>query len=200
MEIQRLTMHPSRTHQWRRFGAALAVLALAVVLGALVAGGLPTLLGYDSFVATGGSMSPAIGKGSVIVAQRVDPATIEAGDIITFSRVPRPDIQVTHRVVAVEELDGAPVLRTKGDANGYLDPEPISFDQPVSKLVYTVPYLGYLLTFSRGVGGKLLLIALPAAFLVLQLVRRQGPPSLLRRSARRDAPLQHALPLRWDEP
>ncbi len=198
MEIQRLTMHPSRTNQWRRFGAALAVLGLAIVLGALVAGGLPSLLGFDSFVAIGGSMTPTVGEGSLIVAKRVDPATIEAGDIITFSRVQRPDIQVTHRVVAVEELNGEPVLQTKGDANGYLDPEPIRFDQPVSRLVYTVPYVGYLLNFSRGLGGKLFLIALPAAFLALQLARRLEPPRL--RRTPRNAPLQYALPLRWDEP
>ncbi len=192
-------MDDPRTDRWRRFGAALAVLALAGVLGTLVAGGLPTLLGYDSFVATGGSMAPAVGRGSVIVAKRVDPATIEAGDIITFSRVQRPDTQVTHRVVAVTELDGAPVLRTKGDANGYLDPEPVRFDQPVSRLVYTVPYLGYLLTFSRGLGGQLILIALPAAFLALSLARHLGPPRLPRPAGRKSS-LQYPLPLRWDEP
>ncbi len=141
-------------------------LATVLVLALLAAGVGPALLGYDTFVAVGGSMEPAIRQGSIIVAKRVDPASVRPGDIISFRRPQRPDIPITHRVISVQEEDGTTVFLTKGDGNSFTDPEEVSVAQPISKLVYTVPFAGYLVSFGRTGLGKALLIGLPALLLL----------------------------------
>ena len=126
-------------------------------------------------------MAPAIREGSIIVAKRVDLATLEPGDIITFRRPQRPDIPITHRVMEVRLEDGSPVFLTKGDANSFTDPEEVRVSQPISKLVYTVPFVGYAVSFGRSNLGKALLIGLPALLLVVTTVpgARRWPRRLL---------------------
>ena len=126
-------------------------------------------------------MAPAIRQGSIIVAKRVDPATIAPGDVISFRRPQRPDIPITHRVMEVRLEDGSPVFLTKGDANSFTDPEEVRVSQPISKLVYTVPFVGYAVSFGRSNLGKALLIGLPALLLVVTTVpgARRWPRRLL---------------------
>lgn len=150
-----------------RLSLVLAALAFVAVLSA----GLPVLLGYDSFVITGGSMSPAVRPGALIVSARANPAQILPGDVITFRRADRPSTAVTHRVVGVREADdGTPIFRTKGDANASADPEEVSGELPISRMVYTIPYAGYLVSFAATTLGKLLLIVLPGIGLTLMSV------------------------------
>lgn len=150
-----------------RLSLVLAGLAFVAVLSA----GLPVMMGYDSFVITGGSMSPAVRPGSLIVSARANPAEILPGDVITFRRADRPSAAVTHRVVAVRVAeDGTPIFRTKGDANAAADPEELSGELPLSRMVYTIPYAGYLVAFAATAPGKLLLIVLPGIGLILMSV------------------------------
>ena len=160
---------------------AAGIAAAVGTLGLLAVGTLPMLLGYDVFVVKGGSMAPAIRAGSVVVAERVDPHTVEIGDIITFRRPQRPDHPVTHRVVAVRLEDGVPAFQTMGDANGSPDPEEVSAALPISRLVYTVPFTGYVLAFGRSHLGKALLVGLP---LLLLLAWPADGPSWRRRRPR----------------
>ena len=143
--------------------ATLATLGVLVLVGI---GATSGLLGYDTFVISGGSMRPAIPTGSIVVAERVDPATIEPGDIITFRRPRQPDAPVTHRVVGVEAIGELPAFRTRGDANANADPELVGPGLPISKHVFTVPYAGYVVTFAGTTLGKVLFIGVPLVWLV----------------------------------
>jgi signal peptidase len=147
-----------------RVALVVAAISFAVVLSA----GIPVLFGYDSFVVTGGSMSPAIREGALLIAKRTNPADIHPGDVITFRRADRPQIAITHRVVGVRHAeDGTPIFRTKGDANATADPQEVSADLPISRMAYTIPYAGYLLEFASTLPGKFLLVLLPALGLVV---------------------------------
>lgn len=127
-----------------RQGLLPAMTAGAVaVLALLVAGVLPAMVGYDAFVVTGGSMSPAVRNGSILVSERVDPRMIEVGDVITFRRPQNPGLPVTHRGIGIEERDGVPTFLTKGDVNPNVDVEQVGVTLPISRMVYTVPYAGY---------------------------------------------------------
>ena len=90
---------PAASTRIRRIALRTALLVVVATLGLVVTGALPTLLGYDSFVVTGSSMEPTVRKGSVVIARRVVPHTIAAGDIITFRRTQDPGVAVTHRVI-----------------------------------------------------------------------------------------------------
>ncbi|MQA00873.1 MAG: signal peptidase I [Dehalococcoidia bacterium] len=163
---------PPLPDRWRAVGPSLrrlmrmAVFGLALlVLAGVAASALPIVFGYDAFVMTGGSMSPAIRPGSVVVAERVDPALVRAGDVITFRRPLNPASPVTHRVVDVGVQEGVTVFQTKGDANQSPDPGEVRAELPISRMVYTIPYAGYLLAFATSPVGKALLVGMPAVVL-----------------------------------
>ncbi len=171
---------PAASTRIRRIALRTALLVVVATLGLVVTGALPTLLGYDSFVVTGSSMEPTVRKGSVVIARRVAPHTIAAGDIITFRRTQDPGVAVTHRVIDVREVDGVPVFETKGDANETADPEAVQATALISKMQYSVPYVGYVLMFGRSTMGKAVLIVVPLLALALsflparRLRRRDG--------------------------
>ena len=96
--------------------AAGAVLLVGVVLLFGVTA-VPQVVGADhSYVVLSPSMRPMLEPGDVTIVDDVDPATIAAGDVITFE-LGDESSRTTHRVVEVVEQDGERFFRTKGDAN-----------------------------------------------------------------------------------
>jgi signal peptidase I len=169
---------PSVSTRVRRFlaltaNAALVVAALLVV-GALGASLAPRLLGYSSVIVYGGSMGDSIPVGSIAVTKEVQPEDVNVGDVIVFyPPAASPDRSpLMHRVVSVREEDGQRVFQTKGDANATLDPTEISLQDTGSRVVYTVPYVGYLVSFARTPLGWALLLLLPATYLGFITLRR----------------------------
>ena len=148
------------------FNATLVVLMLAC--GAYL---LPHLLGYERYVITGGSMSGAIERGSVVFSEPRPVQDLEVGDVITY--LPPADsgvtTLVTHRIVEIEPGEqGGSVLRTKGDANADVDPWTFSLvaqEQPVVE--HTVPGLGYLLIALADREVRMLVIGVPAGVIAL---------------------------------
>ena len=65
-------------------------------------------------------MSPALGVGDAVAAERVAAADVRPGDIIAFQV--GSGATVTHRVVSVTATDEGPVFTTQGDANSSPDP------------------------------------------------------------------------------
>lgn len=161
---------------WRVSSRYLLLVVSALVAFSVLAAAIPTFLGMDSFIIDGGSMRPAVPAGALVVSRRVDPALVQAGDIITFRHSTSPETPVTHRVVKVlREQSGTVNLLTKGDANATADPEAVATDLPVSRMVYSLPYAGYVLEFSRTSTGKVALMAVPALLLLLSIGRKSGP-------------------------
>ena len=161
---------------WRVSSRYLLLVVSALVTFSVLAAAIPTFFGMDSFIIDGGSMRPAVPAGALVVSRRVDPALVQAGDIITFRHSTSPDTPVTHRVVKVlREQSGTVNLLTKGDANATADPEAVATDLPVSRMVYSLPYAGYVLEFSRTSTGKVALMAVPALLLLLSIGRKSGP-------------------------
>ena len=164
---------------WRVSSRYLLLVVSALVTFSVLAAAIPTFFGMDSFIIDGGSMRPAVPAGALVVSRRVDPALVQAGDIITFRHSTSPDTPVTHRVVKVlREQSGTVNLLTKGDANATADPEAVATDLPVSRMVYSLPYAGYVLEFSRTSTGKVALIAVPALLLLLSIGRKSAPTTL----------------------
>ena len=118
----------------------LVALLLAVVLGLSGAGAWRAGGGRWAVVETG-SMGTAVPVGSLILIRPVPLNQIGIGDIVTY-RPPNQHSMYTHRVVVVQD-DGR--LRVKGDANGALDPFPVSQDMLVGQVVGHWRGLGWLL-------------------------------------------------------
>ena len=86
-------------------------------------------------------MGTAVPVGSLILIRPVTLDQVGIGDIVTY-RPPTLHSMYTHRVVVVQ-ADGR--LRVKGDANGALDPFPVSQDMLVGQVVEHWRGLGWLL-------------------------------------------------------
>ena len=147
-----------------------------VVLFALAAAILlPSLLGYERYVITSGSMTGTIDKGSVAYDEIVPADSLKVGDIITF--VPPKefgiDEPVTHRIVKIEYRDesGQRFYRTKGDANEDMDPwEAVLDEDEVARNVFDIPYIGYIYMALRVPWVRMLVIALPALLIAISVV------------------------------
>ena len=130
------------------------VLATVVILVAFVvllrtvftpAGEIPTIMGYGFMRTLTGSMEPAIPVHSFIVVDTGDGQAYQVGDIITFhsSDDALEGSLNTHRIVSVEAAaDGAPIYRTKGDANPVEDAAPVPAADVVGRVVFVSAGLG----------------------------------------------------------
>lgn len=143
-----------------------------VALGALGLGAFLVLLqtsflpGYEVLIVQSGSMEPAISTGSVVVVSEQD--RYEAGEVITFGETTGDQIPTTHRVVSEQLLDGEYAYTTKGDANEEADLEPVPLNEVRGKVLFDIPWLGYILDFARQPLGFVLLIGIPAALIAIE--------------------------------
>jgi signal peptidase len=112
-----------------------------------------------------GSMEPVIPVGGLVVIKPVDPGTLRTGDIICFKF--SEAISITHRIVKITN-EG---FLTKGDANENLDQWTVENEEVVGKVLFVIPFLGYLGSFVRTPIGLVLLIVLPAVVLILLEIR-----------------------------
>lgn len=156
---------------------AISVLLLVAVLLA------PSLFGLTLQPVLGGSMEPAIKTGGLIAVTRVAPEEVQAGDIIGF-KLEGMDTPVTHRVIEVVDTEEGIGFRTKGDANEDPDASIVKPENLIGKVVFDLPWLGYIAKFVKTGYGFGLLIGLPAAVLIATEIRSIFWP----KSARRKRP------------
>jgi len=116
-----------------------------IVVLALLWFSLGLLPFYPSAVA-GGSMSPALNLGDMVIASKVSPDVIREGDIIEFRQ---GEVMVIHRVIEVQETEGSKFFITKGDANRVADMDPVSPKQVKGRVMLNVPKLGWVTLFFR---------------------------------------------------
>ena len=53
------------------------------------------------------------------------------------------DIQVFHRIIKIQFVQGVKQYTVKGDNNQYEDPKPVSGEQIIGKHIATIPYIGW---------------------------------------------------------
>ncbi len=180
-------MHAVSRLRWlRTVGSALFLVFVCTV--ALLAVGIPMVLGAQSYTVLTGSMRPTLPPGALVAVRATDPSDIRIGDVITFQvRSGEPEV-ATHRVAAIGiDGRGERVFTTKGDANNVADAAPVRPVQIRGVLVYAVPVLGYLNIWATPSTKSLLVAFIGVAAIAwgcIVLVRdatrrrhgRQGPP------------------------
>ena len=143
------------------------VIAVAVILVLPV---LPIQGNIQTKVVLSGSMEPAIHVGSVIVIKPED--TYAVGDVVTFGKDTKTNIPTTHRLFASHIQNGVLYYQTKGDANEDPDAREITSKDIEGKVLFSIPYLGYFIDFAKRPLGFFIIIILPAAFIVLDELRK----------------------------
>lgn len=169
---------PARPAALRRAPRLLSYLLLGTLTGVallVAAATLPVVFGYHAYIVYGGSMAPSIRAGSVAVSKPSSPQQLEVGHVI--ARRPSPDDSpVLHRIVDITTVDGQRYFVTQGDKNNAPDPDPVTFEGPGDKVVYSVPYAGYILHYGGSGLGRLLLIAAPLATLAVMVLHDTWRP------------------------
>lgn len=94
-------------------------------------------LGIVPTIVTSGSMEPLIPVGSLCFIDTLYPMEeLQLGDIIVYKQ---PTQKVIHRIVGITKEE----IRTKGDANNYIDGLPTTKENYYGKYLYSVPKIGY---------------------------------------------------------
>jgi signal peptidase len=151
----------------RAFSGVCSVLLAVFFLGLIAWFTVPRYLGWQPQVVLSGSMEPTLRTGGVAFVEPRRADEIKVGDVLTFKRPDKPSVLVTHRVTGVANEQGGPSFKTRGDANEDVDDWTVPSSNVVGTVEWSVPYLGYLTQGVRTPHGFLLLIGLPAAYIVL---------------------------------
>jgi signal peptidase I len=146
----------------RGLDLALSVLVAAVLLVGLMAYLAPAVHGRALAIRSG-SMAPAIGVGSLVLAVPQDPETLQVGDVVTVTL--NGGTVLTHRIDAVVQQDDRRMFRLRGDANPAPDPVLVTQDQLLGRIVVTLPLLGCLLAMMSMPIGVLSLLSIGATLL-----------------------------------
>lgn len=115
-------------------------------------------------------MEPSIHTGSVVVVKPI--SDYKVGDIITFGPNTKTQIPTTHRITEVRVQEGQMVYRTRGDANNGEDLKEVSMSEIIGKVYFSVPYVGYIIDFVKKPIGLILVVVLPAIFIIYDEVRK----------------------------
>ncbi|MBQ7437403.1 MAG: signal peptidase I [Oscillospiraceae bacterium] len=123
----------------------IGTLLLIAVIATSIPLAIPTLLGYEIYNVTSGSMEPELPVGSVIYVEHVKPESIKEGEIIAFYS---GGSVITHRAVENYLFEGK--ISTKGDANPRVDFNDVPYADVIGVVKYHFPYLGnYLMIYSH---------------------------------------------------
>lgn len=170
----------------RRVGSLLAMLVLIALVLPFVMYAFPPAIGAEgSYVVLSGSMQPAIQPGDVMFVYEVDPLTIEAGDVVMFSRQ-GSEIPTTHRVIEVvptNDFESGVAFRTMGDANEDPDQRLVPGESIVGvvpaitlpfvgTVLFGVPEMGHVVQFANTQFGFVLLVGIPITAFILNEVYR----------------------------
>jgi signal peptidase len=158
-------------------GLLLAVVALAAVAGAVVV----VMMRLSFAPVLSPSMEPTFGPGDLLVTRALDAAEIKVGDVLVLPVPTGGTLSGTegaagdryvHRVVSVTRQNGLPVVKTKGDNNGAVDPWQLRIDSAqVPVVVADVPNVGRLSLITQGAGIRIALIVLVAGFALVGIKR-----------------------------
>lgn len=148
------------------------ILLVAFFLVALFTGlsSYSTPVSWKLFIVQSGSMSPTVGIGSVVIVAPKD--EYKKDDVITYKtgvgvNMKAKDATITHRIIDIKRTDDdSPLYITKGDNNSNIDSDPVTLIQVVGKIILVIPFLGYILSFTKTQTGLILLIVIPATLII----------------------------------
>ena len=137
-----------------------------VLLAVLLVG--TKLIGLTPYTVLSGSMEPAYHVGSVVYVAKADANELRENDCITYYM--SNGSVVTHRIIEVKKAENGEIsFRTKGDANklpdGYQPASAI-----IGKVVFSIPYLGYLSDFVQKPLGLIAIVGSCIAVFIISLV------------------------------
>ncbi len=125
-------------------------------------GSVSDIAGFTPLTVQSDSMAPTFNKGDLIIIQKCDTSKLEVGDIVTFHTIIDNEYALnTHRIAAIDEVNGMRSFTTKGDNNDVADTHIISDGDIVGKYLFALPQMGKVMDFLSSSMGFLVVIVLP---------------------------------------
>jgi len=134
---------------------------------------IPFVTGSEKpMIVLSGSMVPLFLPGDVVITKTIDPNEFKVGDVMTFQPPKSKNgTFVTHRIISIEEGEDS-LFQTKGDANNAQDDFQVPASNAIGKLIFVIPFLGYLPDYLKEHKSLFFLfILLPAFLLILDEIR-----------------------------
>lgn len=163
------------------YKSALGALTTLVVLLAILLVGM-RVAGFEIYTVLSGSMAPQLPVGSVIYVRSSE--DIAVGDVITYQF--SGGTAVTHRIIETVSEGAETLYRTMGDANDTPDGSLVPAQNVVGKVMFHIPYLGYIASFISKPNGIYFLIALSAVLTLLTAIGDCLSKSLSRKESKND--------------
>lgn len=157
----------TRFLKWCRVSATI----LLVLISLFVAGSfVPAPFGFDLRLVASKSMEPAISSGSLVVTRPF--GEYKKGDIILFRKENlSPSVPpTTHRIYELYIDNSRLAYITKGDGNKYPDATPVFQEEILGKVLFSVPYVLYVLNFIKEPVGFAILVVIPVLWAVAEAV------------------------------
>ena len=140
------------------------IYTIVVIFALLAISAKFSIGGIKLLVVKSGSMEPTIKTGSLVIDK--SQTEYQIGEIVTFRNLDHPNETLTHRIVSEDIQDDLKLFTTKGDANEDADALTLSQDKILGRVVFQLPYLGYLVAFTRTWPGVIILIIIPATIII----------------------------------
>lgn len=150
---------------WSALLRITSILMIALVILSSAPASVPRIFGYQVYQIVSGSMEPAIPVGSAIYVKEYAGEALQSGDVIAFWV---DDSVIAHRILQID-YDAQQVF-TKGDANEAPDMNPVSFEQIIGKVEYSVPVIGTMMMLYAIPFGKICVFIFLMAGVLFQLL------------------------------
>lgn len=160
------------------------LLSCYIIMSSKITGTTQQLGGFQFVTVITGSMKPEIQPGSLILIKKInDPANLKINDIITFQSPRNRNLLITHRIVDIKKTDSNLHFITKGDANSASDAREIDANHILGKYQKnTIPYIGFLLEFTKTKMGYVIFFVIPLFLLLFSSVGRFWTPTFQKNS------------------
>ncbi len=116
---------------------------------------LPMPFGFGLTVVLSGSMEPELSVDDLLIVVPSD--SYEVGDVVVYQT---KRIAIVHRIISI---NGDEII-TRGDDNDK-DDDPISINNIKGKVVYAIPFVGYLVQLIKTPIGTIVLLGLAILFM-----------------------------------
>ncbi len=142
------------------------VLSWTVIIAMLLVFGTVTVMslgfGVRFMAVKTPSMEPELPVGCLVAVKQVEFDEINIGDDITYV-FDNSSTTVTHRVIDIDEKG---YITTKGLSNNTAD-APISYDNVVGKVIFSVNYVGKWFMLLTTTSGKIIVVSIVAVIMLI---------------------------------
>lgn len=151
----------------------------------------PLIVISDSMTIDKATGTGEFNKNDLIIIKKVDPATLEKGDVVTYKG--RDGSIITHRItdLITDKVNDqeVPAFETKGDYSPGYDFYPVRYEQIVGEYLFRLPKLGGIAMFLQTPAGVIVILLIPVliVFAVDFFIKRKQQQSSNSKNAELEA-------------